>query len=86
MSHSVYAGDALIFKAMNEGEGGCRSLRNGWYDGHSTVVQAIFYERYDDASLPNARELIEEFEERKANLPSKVQPQKTEETPEQLEY
>jgi hypothetical protein len=32
--------------------------------------------------LPNARELIKEFEERQANLPFKVWPQKTEETPE----
>ena len=42
---------------------------------------AQWNEWYDDANLPNARELIEEYEERQANLPSKEQTQKTAETP-----
>ena len=50
--------------------------------GQQTEVGLV--ERVENLSLrivPNARELIEEYEERQANLPSKEQTQKTAETP-----
>ena len=44
-SHSVYAGNALIAKNMNKGEGGEQPLlRNGWYhDDNRVVIQEMFY-------------------------------------------